>query len=193
MSIIALSLFLACTDKDKDSAGSESDADTDADTDSDTDSDTDTDTDSDTDTDTDSDTDTDTDTDTDSDTDTDTDSDADSDTDADADTDTDTDDTGTGPLACGDLDIKSCSSRKDCAVMGASPILTDAKGRFCVDYKTRDAVGCVDAGLICLSINTWGSPPSDPTNCYLFGSSCQPDGWVDSCKPPEQMTMDACP
>jgi hypothetical protein len=74
--------------------------------------------------------------------------------------------------------------------MEANPILADSKGRYCVDYGTSTGVGCVDAKIICLSIESWGASPKAPADCFLFPSSCQPSGWVD-CKS-DMETIDGC-
>ena len=89
------------------------------------------------------------------------------------------------------LDVKSCATRKDCAVLAASPISLDAKGAYCADYKGSIPVGCIDALTPCLFINSWGASPSASADCFLFSSSCQPAGWTD-CKSKDMMTSDKC-
>ena len=122
----------------------------------------------------------------------DTDTDTDTDTDSDSDTDTDSD-TDADPEPCGTLSVEACETRKDCWTLAAWPVQDDGSGGYCIDYEVREDVGCEQKDIGCGDAPTWAAPPEDPSDCYMFGSTCQPDGWVACKDPAVKWAKEECP
>lgn len=102
------------------------------------------------------------------------------------------DDTGTTstPAECATLDVATCATRTDCAVIdGREVSVPDTGGATCYNLADPADVGCHDAESECTSAETFATG-SDGV-CYWFNNGCVPAGWSDCY---DQVTgMTECP
>jgi len=89
------------------------------------------------------------------------------------------DDTGTPTGdACAALDVTTCASRADCAVIdGRELSVPDTGGASCYNLADPSDLGCHDAQSECTSAETFAAGPDGV--CHWFNNGCIPTGWVD--------------
>ena len=93
------------------------------------------------------------------------------------------------PISCYDLTPELCADESTCAVIGGRTTQTTDEG-ICVDYSTETTgLGCMDAGDGCGAAETLAASPDDPETCWLFPTTCLPEGWT----PCAAETWQECP